>query len=79
MIDDAGVFHLFFDVAQYSLPRVWRQVALGHAISLDGLAFAETETNLLTVGGGSFKLWFAGTGRRSEVTSTGIGLATPNR
>ena len=45
LIDSAGTFHLFYDVAQYAGPGDWRQVALAHATSTDGLTFTEVETD----------------------------------
>jgi len=46
MIDSVGVFHLFYDVANYPNVDDWRQVALARATSTDGLTFTEVETDI---------------------------------
>jgi len=56
-IDSAHVFHLYYDVVQYPNPGDFRQVALAHATSTDGIHFTEVETDISTNGGSSWHRW----------------------
>jgi len=55
LIDSKGVFHLFYDVASYLTPSDWRQVAIAHATSSDGLTFTEVEHDIFTYDNGDWK------------------------
>lgn len=50
-----GRWHLFYDVVRYPEPGSWRQVALAHAESADGLVYAETETDIFVFAAGDWK------------------------
>ena len=53
MIDSNGLFHLFYDVAQYQdypTNSDWRQVAIAHATSTDGYNFTEIESDIFVFG-----------------------------
>ena len=57
LIDSDHVFHLYYDVAQYPAAGDFRQVALAHATSTDGIHFTEVETNIFTNGGSTWHSW----------------------
>jgi len=88
-VDNSGVFHLFYDVVTDSDTEDWRQVAIAHATSSDGIAFSEIEHNIITIGSSE---WLKrevrapcviedGTSLKmwfaghSDINSTGIGYA----
>ncbi len=55
MKDSKNIFHLFYDVAAYLTSSDWRQVALAHAVSDDGLNFTEIEHDIFVYGHGDWK------------------------
>jgi hypothetical protein len=57
LIDADHVFHLFYDVVRYPGPGDWRQVAIAHATSSDGVHFTEVQTDILVNGGSTWHSW----------------------
>jgi hypothetical protein len=57
LLDSNRTFHLFYDVARYFGADDWRQVALAHATSTDGIHFREIEADTFTIGGTSWHSW----------------------
>ena len=55
LIDDAGRFHLFYDVAQYPAVDDWRQVALSHAMGTNGMELVEIESDVYVYDTGDWK------------------------
>ncbi len=52
---DDGMFHLYHDVAKYLDPsNVFRQVAIAHAVSSNGVDFTEVETDIFVFGQGDW-------------------------
>ena len=54
IIGTDGLFHLFYDVASFVTDDDWRQVAIAHATSNDGLVFTEIETNIFVYNTGNW-------------------------
>lgn len=57
-LDSNNVFHLYYDAAQFPQPGQWRQVALAHATSTNGINYSEVEINIFTTGGSGLSNWF---------------------
>lgn len=53
-IGSDGLFHLFYDVASFVTDDDWRQVAIAHATSNDGLTFTEIETDIAVYNTGNW-------------------------